>query len=114
MDKHDDFNKKNQRNYRFNPCRNVKYNNIKNRLTFSNTENYNKSPHTLKNLNSKYVSTDSFNRVLSDTFPEEPYRRRRHEDNALIHMDQRIIHMPIDYFNEISTKDSKSIHKQRY
>jgi hypothetical protein len=94
MDKHNEFNKKNQRYYRFNPYRNDKYNNnIKNRLTYSNTENDNKSPHTLQNLNSKYISTDSFTRVLSDTFPEEPYRRRRHEDKTLIHIGQRKLHM---------------------
>lgn len=90
MYKHNGFDKKNQRNQRFTPYRHDKYNN---RLTYSNTKNDNKSPHTLQNLNSKYVSTDSFTRVLSDTFPEEPYRRRRHEDKTLIHIGQRKLHM---------------------
>ena len=62
---------------------------IKDRLSLSTLS----SPHTLQNMKSKYCPIDSFTRVLLDNFPEEPYRRRRHEDKTLVHVGQRKLHM---------------------
>lgn len=52
------------------------------------------SIHSLQNPNSKYISEpfDKSHRILSDSFPEMPYRARRKDENrTTVHFDQRML-----------------------